>query len=349
MLPDKKARFGMPVAEPVRLGIVGCGGIARRHAAAHSTLEIVEVVAVADVIEENARRIADIAGAKHVLSDYRTLLDRADVDAVLVATPNHLHKEVTVASLEAGKHVLCEKPMALSVADCDEMLAASARANRRLMVGHVMRFLPPFRELRGLLAEGRLGRPLFGVVNRIAHNPVAEPDDPTHWRLSKEKTGGILYEVNIHDLDLLRCVFGEPETVFARSANLHHRRLSYDDTDTVVVGFVGGATGAMHGALGSPIPEVGGIFLCEKGSARYKWGMAGESRLEHQLFEEGASTIVPCGAGIGGGFEIENRMFAEWIRDGRAPEMTAWDGRQAVAMCEAAYESARSGLVVGVK
>jgi predicted dehydrogenase len=143
----------------IHVGLVGAGFIGRNHFNQYEQMgDRAAVVALCD--KEAGRRagdwsqvggnIADAKGTKRDLggirpyTEWREILADADVDLVDICVPTFLHREITVAALEAGKHVLCEKPMALSVEDCDAMLAAAAEAKGRFMVAHCIRFWPEY-------------------------------------------------------------------------------------------------------------------------------------------------------------------------------------------------------------
>jgi len=127
--------------EPIHLGLIGCGSIARSaHLPAMMRLrDRVKLVATADVDEKAAQAAAQPWGAT-AYTDYRALLARRDVEAVVIATPDFVHAEQTVAAAANAKHILCEKPMACSLTEADSMLDACRRAKVRLMIGHSRRF-----------------------------------------------------------------------------------------------------------------------------------------------------------------------------------------------------------------
>ena len=334
--------------QQLKLGIIGCGNMTRSHVGALAKIDLVEVVAVADVVEESAREVAKLAGAASVHADYRELLALREVQAVLISSPHFLHKEMTVAALEAGKDVLCEKPMAITVAECDEMLATAERTGRKLMVGQVLRLMPPFVQVRRMIASGDLGKPLAAVINRVQGNPLRpRPVPADYWRRSRAKTGGMLHETSVHEFDLLRSVFGEPARVYARSASLLHPDSEFDDYNTVLIDFKAGGIATLHGSYIGPIPNVGGTFTCEKGVVTYTWGR--EPSIRHQRYEDEKPTDTAVGEGFQTGLVAEDTMFARWVLEGEEPEITGWDGRQAIAMVEAAYESAGSDRAVKVK
>ena len=137
--------------EKVRIGIIGCGGIANnKHMPALSKLPDVEMVAFCDVIVERAEKAAKefgIEGAK-VYEDYKELLKDETIDVVHVLTPNREHSFITVDALESGKHVMCEKPMAINTAEAQKMIDAANRTGKKLTIGYQNRYPPVSRYLK---------------------------------------------------------------------------------------------------------------------------------------------------------------------------------------------------------
>ncbi len=145
----------------LNIAIIGCGGIAKVHARAYSNLrDRAKVIAVADIDYTAAKELAGITGAEPV-TNYRELLSRADVDAVDICLPHHLHKQVIIESLRAEKHAMCEKPMCLTTQEADEILAAIKDSKRMFMPAHNQVFTRGVQEAKGLLNAGELGRVLF--------------------------------------------------------------------------------------------------------------------------------------------------------------------------------------------
>ncbi|MBB3086545.1 Gfo/Idh/MocA family protein [Geodermatophilus sabuli] len=148
-------------------------------------------------------------------TDWRRVLERADVDLVDVCTPGDTHAEIAIAALEAGKHVLCEKPLANTVAEAEAMAEAAARAAQRgvrSMVGFTYRRVPAIGLARQLVAEGRLGQ-IRHVRAQYLQDWIADPAAPMSWRLEKDKAGsGALGDIGAHVVDLTQYITGEKVT-----------------------------------------------------------------------------------------------------------------------------------------
>ncbi|ASS66110.1 MULTISPECIES: Gfo/Idh/MocA family oxidoreductase [unclassified Paenibacillus] len=186
----------------LRVGIIGCGGIANgKHLPALSQNGNVELAAFCDIVEEKARQAADqygIDGAA-VYTDYQELLKDGSLDIVHVLTPNDSHSPISVAALDAGKHVMCEKPMAKTAEEARAMLEAARRSGKKLTIGYNNRFRPDSQHLKKVCEAGELGEIYYAKAHAIRRRAV-----PT-WGvfLDEEKQGGgPLIDIGTHALDL---------------------------------------------------------------------------------------------------------------------------------------------------
>ena len=213
----------------VRLGLIGCGMIARvkhmKGVAAHS--DEVEVVAFCDLIEERAVNYAKAYGAPgaKVYTDYKELLKDKTIDAVIVATPNRSHSFITIDSLEADKHVLCEKPMAKTYAEGKAMLEAAKRTGKILTIGYQNRYRNDVTYVKKACVAGDLGEVYTAKAHAIRRRKV-----PT-WGVfldEYEQGGGPLIDIGTHALDLTLWMMDNYEVQSVTGASFH--KLS-DQTD----------------------------------------------------------------------------------------------------------------------
>ena len=167
-------------------GIVGTGYFGAELGRIMQEQEGAKIVAVLD--PENGETIAQELGCA-VETDLDALCARPDVDALIVATPNYLHKEPVLTAARHKKHVFCEKPIALRYADCDEMVRACQENGVTFMAGHVMNFFRSVRHAKQLIAEGKIGRVLYC---HSARNGWEEPQPSISWKKIRAKPGGHL-------------------------------------------------------------------------------------------------------------------------------------------------------------
>ena len=199
----------------MRFGLIGYGAWGRQHAAAIEKVPDASVAAIACRTEASAAEARRDFPDTAVYLDYRRLLDRADIDAVDVVVPNHLHAEIGVASLERGKDVLLEKPMALTLAECDRLIVAAGESGRVLTIGHELRLSSQWGRVKALLDAGEIGEPTYAHVSlfRFPYRPGS-----AGWRHEAERVGSWVLEELVHHFDLLLWYFerwGGPVSVFS--------------------------------------------------------------------------------------------------------------------------------------
>lgn len=185
----------------LKLGIIGCGGIANaKHMPSIKKEGSAEIVAFCDIIEQRAKDAAKKYGTENAktFTDYRELI-KMDLDAVYVCTPNRSHCEITVAVLNAGKHVMCEKPMAINYKQAMEMVNTAKKTNKLLTIGYQNRYRGDSTYLKQECAEGELGDIYYAKAKAIRRRAV-----PT-WGVflnEYEQGGGPLIDIGTHALDL---------------------------------------------------------------------------------------------------------------------------------------------------
>ncbi|MDP9177005.1 MAG: Gfo/Idh/MocA family oxidoreductase [Gemmatimonadota bacterium] len=192
-------------ADAMSFGLIGCGDIGQLRARAVAKASH-RLTAVSDV---DGRKMAQAArhGAAQ-FADWREMVERLDVDAVIVSTPPILHAELTVGALHAGKHVLCEKPLARDPAECHKMLDAATETGRVLATGFNYRFYPSFRLAREWLHAGRIG----DLSHIRSYGGYSVHDQPKVYE-AEVVGGGALHDIGIHLMDLTRWFLGEVESV----------------------------------------------------------------------------------------------------------------------------------------
>ena len=188
--------------DKLRVGIIGCGGIAKlKHLPALAKLKNrADVVGFCDLIEERATEAcAKYGSGGKVYTEYRRMLEDKSIDVVYVLTPNVSHSPLSVDAMEAGKHVLCEKPMAASSADAKKMLDATKRTGKKLTIGYQNRFRRDMQLLYKMCREGDLGEVYYSKAHAVRRKGV-----PT-WGVFADKSkqgGGPLIDVGTHALDI---------------------------------------------------------------------------------------------------------------------------------------------------
>jgi predicted dehydrogenase len=298
-----------------------------------------KIVTVCDVAEERAAEAAKKFDVPYV-TDFQRVMENPDVDAVIVATPGFLHEEPTVAAAQAGKHVYCEKPMAITLESCDRMETACREAGVKLFIGQVLRLIPVFYKTAELLRAKTVGSLQSMSVVRTGGPSTFEAG----WRSRYDQSGGPLMEVNAHEIDFMRHLAGEAESVYATSRQVLKGRYDFDDTYQIDIKFKSGVTGHLYASSVSSMGEYRMTFECEEGTLN-NGGFGGPIR--YRKFDDKETTALS-----GPDWEKEEpyrhelRLFLEAIENDTEPAISAKDGRAAVEIALAAYQSAKTGEIV---
>lgn len=341
--------------EKIRVGLVG-GGMAGPYfgRSFQALSDRVEFVAFADIKEEVAREFAQRYGAKHYYTDYRRILDRKDVDAFFVATPPYLHKEMVIAAAQAGKHVLTEKPLALNLIEADEMIQACEQAGVKLGCIFMYRFMETACKIKRAVDEGWLGKLVLGsCVAKFYRTDEYYRMAPWRGKWWGEG-GGCLMSQAIHTIDLLVWIMGEVDSLAGYYATMAHD-IEVDDVAVATLRFKSGALGTIEAATaakpGYPRRlEIHG----ERGTAQLFdddiriWdveGMDPAQFLSKEKKDLGNTYSMP------GYASHENHMlqiadFLDAIVEDRTPRVDGREGRRALEVIRAIYQSCDTGRVI---
>jgi len=183
------------------VGIIGSGTQVRAaHLPVLSKNKEININAISDINEKSAKLLAKKYNIPNVYQDYTKMLNRDDLDFVVICTPNHLHKKMIMDSAVEGKHVVVEKPMTTTVKDADEVIKTCKDNNVKLCVVHNYRLFPCVKEAKNRLERGRLGELI--TINAHAHvfSPIGSPS--THW-IVREDSGGIIDDIGPHIFDIV--------------------------------------------------------------------------------------------------------------------------------------------------
>jgi predicted dehydrogenase len=216
----------------LKVGLIGIGFMGRGHLENYIRLESegfpVKVTAICDIDErkfENQFLPGNIdIGLKkfdfsqyHLYTNVDEMLEKEQLDYVDTPLPTYLHSEAAIKALNKGIHVLCEKPMALTVEQCKAMMDAAGRNGRKLMIAQCLRFWPEYEYLKEYVETNRFGKVLAGYFFRGGSTPKWSYQG---WLMQKDKSGGVLLDQHIHDVDTINWVFGTPKAVSTIGRNV---------------------------------------------------------------------------------------------------------------------------------
>ena len=256
----------------VRYGIVGVGGMGSGHAKTIQSIEECELSAVCDVVAEAASAAGEESGVPHC-TDYHDLIDRGDVDAVLVATPHYFHPAIAIYAMEQGKPVLCEKPIAVTVSAADSMVAATERTGIPFGVMYQWRADPIWRAMWDLVRNGRLGE-IYRTMLVFADFRSQAYYDSAGWRATwAGEGGGVTMNQAPHPLDIFSWLGGLPSKVTAFTGTRNHA-IEVEDVAAAMLEYPNGAVGYLYCST-TEHPGTNIMELCgERGKVRVVDGQA---------------------------------------------------------------------------
>lgn len=241
------------------LAIVGYGGQGAWHADRALSSDVIALLGVYDIRE--CRMEAARAKGIHTYADMTELLSDSDVDIVLCATPNDVHRDIVIAAMRAGKHVVCEKPVAMSVAELDEMLECREECGVLFSVHQNRRWDVDFLAIKSLIDSGELGE-VLNIESRV-HGSRGIPSD---WRCHKPQGGGMILDWGVHLIDQMLKLIPEPVTsVYCETSNITTDEV--DDGFHLRLGFESGKRATVEVGTYNFIAMPRFYMQCKQGSA----------------------------------------------------------------------------------
>lgn len=337
----------------VRVGLVGCGRIAKRHADLLSKGQINGAV-LASVCDIDRTRAMDF-GVEYKVPYYLSMHDmmsESEIDLVSVLTESGNHAQNTIDLAQYGKHILVEKPMALTLDSADAMIRACSENNIKLFVVKQNRFNVPVLKLREALEQGRLGDVFLGTI-RVRWCRDQAYYDHDEWRGTWKHDGGVFAQQASHHVDMLEWMMGDVESVFAKSANFF-ANIEAEDTGIALLKFRSGAFGIIEATtaarpvniegslsiLGSNgIVEIGGFAVNEMKLWRFK-----EELPEDKDVLEKFSVNPPDVYGFGHKAYYEDVINS--IKNNTRALVDGLEGRKSLELISAIYESIETGKEV---
>jgi predicted dehydrogenase len=359
---------------PLRAAFLGCGGIAEHYLSVYRELDGVALVTCVDVDRARATPAAQVAGARATTDEADALA--ADVDVVVINTPNHLHREQTLAALVADKHVLLQKPVAANLADAEVIAEAAAQAESRgLTVGLYLSYFdqPLMHDLRAMVQSGWFGE-VTHLYARLMHRGGLSlsqqiQNGAQNWRASLAQTGGGCFiQLAVHYVHLFRWMMNARVVrVMAMTKNQHCPGIEGEDLACAILEFSNGALATLdmawntageqlsiHGTRGTceyignqtlMLDSIVGAFKGEVISYKGGSNMTAPGAPGSAATQQISTVIAPALGDIHNPFN-QHRLFLEAVRDGRAAPVSIASGVEDLRVVKAVYESAHSGCAV---
>lgn len=354
----------------LRIGMIGAGNIAKTHLNAYKLDPRVEIVAIADIDEAKAAKVANEFGIPEYYASVDEMLASCELDAADVCVWNCAHAECTIAALNAGLNVLCEKPMAMNAAEAQAMKDAADRNGKLLMLGFVTRFSSQAKIAKDFIDQGILGDIYYSKATYIRRH-----GNPGGWFSDKSRSGGgPIIDIGVHPLDLTRYLMGNPKpvSVYAvTSDNLHKDRASLKtsvdwkpegadpkkdicDVESLGTGIIRYENGA------STLLECSYALHCDDSSqsnGRILYGTKGGINLDTMKIYTDVNGFL---ADVElkslknyndnkGFFQAEMEHFVDCCLNGTKCISPAEDGVVIMKILEGLYESARTGKSVDIE
>jgi inositol 2-dehydrogenase len=330
----------------LNIGLIGVGRLGRVYARDLSArIAQTRLVAVADTNGALAREVAERFDVARSYDEPAKLIEARDVDAVVIVSPTHTHRDLVVAALKAGKATFCEKPPALSLAEAMAMAAAETETGAFFQMGFMRRFDPGYAAAKRQVDEGRIGRPVvFKATSRDPFPPSLTYADP-------KSSGGIFIDMGIHDFDLARWFMGDVASVQAIGGVLAYPELAtVGDRDNVIAAltFADGRLGVVdltrNGFYGYDIST---DLLGTEGTIRV--GYIRETPLLVMTKNTVAHDTVPYFMErFERAYTLQLENFAENVLKGRPAPVTIQDGVEALRIAIAATRACDTGQRVEV-
>ncbi|HEY8744225.1 MAG TPA: Gfo/Idh/MocA family oxidoreductase [Chloroflexota bacterium] len=348
----------------VKTGIIGCGGIARRHAAAYVNLPQAQFVAVCDALPERAQQFAEQYGAKPY-SDPATMLRESGVQAVSICTPHLLHPPLLVLAAEHGVHAITEKPMGITLDECDRAIAAAQKAGTKQAVIFQRRFWPASLRLRAAIDAGKLGTPVLGSCTvRFSRPPAYYARDAWRGKWASEG-GGVLVNQAVHAIDMFQWYMGPIASLSGRWSNLTHPYIEVEDTAVASLKFQNGALGSIETSVSPDKTDYsfarvviygsngGWASVTEQPEGRVGlndvWEIPGEVQEGRERYREETARDEFMFESASGGrpvtsyHQLQLEDFLDAIVQDRQPLVTGEEGRKSVEIIQAIYRSGQAG------
>tara|TARA_B100000900_G_scaffold205352_1_gene174047 strand:- start:2954 stop:4012 length:1059 start_codon:yes stop_codon:yes gene_type:complete len=340
----------------LNFALVGCGRISKRHSEllGENKISGAKLVAVCDKILSKAEEISNKYKV-NAYEDMHLMMESESIDVVVVLTESGFHAKHTFELAPYGAHIIVEKPMALTLEDADKMIDVCNKFNTELFVVKQNRFNLPVVQLRKALISERFGQLIMGTI-RVRWCRTQEYYDQDYWRGTWALDGGVLTNQASHHIDLLRWMFGEVESVFAKSKTALVD-IEAEDTAAAVLKFRNGALGIIEATTAIRPKDLEGSLsiLGEKGSVEIGGFAVNEMKTwnfnNHQIYDEEVKkkfSVNPPNV-YGFGHKAYYDHVIEYLQNRKIRPVNGVEGRKSLELINAIYHSIETGEEVSLE
>jgi len=328
----------------LKCALIGCGGLGKGHLARVALMDDVEMVALCDVNEEQfTKATATNLGAGQTIdisnynlyTDAEEMLNKEELDFVIIALPTFLHEKYTVMALDKGLHVFCEKPMARTPEACQNMIDAAIRNNKLLSIGQCLRFDYGYGMIKEAYESGKYGKLIRLELYRYSYAPIWAWEN---WYMNFERSGGAALDLHVHDVDFTNYLLGRPDAI---KSDAYHKTSGFDMISTQYIYKDGPIVHAI-GDWSLPVsygfrPTYMAIFEKAVIMPGEKGPKICPEDGEAQEFERGDRDM----------YRDEVRYFIQCIKEGKLNDIVPMEStKQSIEMVFAEMKSAETGEVV---
>lgn len=331
------------MSDILRAAVIGVGSMGRNHARVLAEMENVQLIGVADVDQDAARRVAGIYGVR-AYGDYRHLLEAERLDLAAIAVPTRVHRDVSRDAAGRGIHIFVEKPLAASVEEAQDIIDAAGQAGVKLGVGHIERFNPAILRLKQELDAGRLGRMYQLHARRVGPFPPRVADV------------GVVFDLATHEVNIMEYLAGaEVESLYAETEHEIHDE--HEDLLSGVLKFDNGVVGVLDINWLTPTKIRELSVIGERGMFRVNYLTQELYLHENSFFSENWESAVAL-MGVSEGrtikYEIKRKeplkaeleSFVEAILQDKPPAIGGEEGLRAVFLAQMLVESGKRHQVI---
>lgn len=334
----------------INVGLIGAGNYGRTQLKFIDLIEDFQLISVCDVDPSAIEKTKEVTNSKFkAYSCYKEMLADPDLDAVFITTPNSRHEEQAIAALEAGKAVYIEKPPSTSISGCYRIMEIQQRTGVPLMVGMQLRYGYDYGKIKSILLSGELGAPKVFLYKEFRNPFIAGYEG---WRLTKEGSGGMILEKNVHQFDLFSWY---AESKLKRVTGFGGNQVIYSDHDildhfTISLEYENGVKASITQTLFSPglDDETHFYIVCEKGILIKTNDGIRIKKTGDEDFTLLESRQEHTELGHAGTEYNAYLAFAEYIKNGTRPYTGAEEGKDSVVAATAAELAIEKGIVVEI-
>ncbi|MGH2457349.1 MAG: Gfo/Idh/MocA family protein [Chloroflexota bacterium] len=330
----------------INVAVLGLGRVGPSHVRTVHRNSRVSLIAVADADQAKLDRIIAEYPSCAGYGDYHSVLERDDVQAVVICLPHWLHERAAIDAVQAGKHVLLEKPLANSVAECQRVAEVVAKSKVKFTVGHTQHFYPAVAAAKRILDSGQIGRTIMGIDT---WNKPLEPEKRPAWMLDRKLGGGMMLMDGVHMIDrLLWHVGSQVTSAKAINGNPIYPEIPADDTAMAFLQFANGvAITISRIAYRTGITQYGADYFGTNGQLKYRlpYGQRGEDGVwigQNEIWE-------PVPITKNDSLADQFNAFLDAIEDDTAPAVSVQHGLEVIRVMEAIERAGATGREVVIE